>query len=204
MGPKKDSVWDQFHEPYIPEGGKAQKAVCKLCQVAVGTAAARLRQHYIACPKRPRSIGQLELGVRAPPRKKVATSTQSSLMTTASVTSSKPTPCSECGALASSSTFSNNCVHFDYLTKEEHQHVVELFGRVIHQTAMAFQAFEHPAWDEFFHTIRGSFKRPTTEAIGNDLMQLKYKNIMFEVMRSLKQLVMICLTLDGATNIQGK
>jgi hypothetical protein len=40
--------------------------------------------------------------------------------------------------------------------------------------------------------------------IGGDLMQLEYKNIMFEVMRSLKQLVMICLTLDGATNIQGK
>ncbi len=82
--------------------------------------------------------------------------------------------------------------------------MVELFGRAIHQTAMAFHAFEHPAWDEFFHTIRGSFKRPTTEAIGGDLMQLEYKNIMFEVMRSLKQLVMICLTLDGATNIQGK
>ncbi len=82
--------------------------------------------------------------------------------------------------------------------------MVELFGRAIHQTAMAFHAFEHPTWDEFFHTIRGSFKRPTTEAIGGDLMQLEYKNIMFEVMRSLKQLVMICLTLDGATNIQGK
>jgi hypothetical protein len=54
--------------------------------------------------------------------------------------------------------FSNGRVHFDYLTKEEHQHMVELFGRAIHQTAMAFHAFEHPAWDEFFHTIRGSFK----------------------------------------------
>jgi hypothetical protein len=204
MGPKKDSVWDQFHEPYIPEGGKAQKAVCKLCQVAIGAAATRLRQHYIACPKRPRSIGQLELGVQAPPRKKVATSTQSSHVTTTSATSSKPTPCSECGTLALSSTFSNGRVHFDYLTKEEHQHVVELFGRAIHQTAMAFQAFEHLDWDEFFHTIHGSFKRPTIEAIGGDLMQLEYKNIMFEVMRSLKQLVMICLTLDGGTNIQGK
>ncbi len=88
--------------------------------------------------------------------------------------------------------------------KEEHQHMVELFGRAIHHTTMAFHAFEHPAWDEFFHTIRGSFKRLTIEAIGSDLMQLKYKNIMFEVMRSLKQLVMICLTLDGAINIQGK
>ncbi len=29
-------------------------------------------------------------------------------------------------------------------------------------------------------------------------------NIMAEVMRNLKQFVMICLTLDGATNVQGK
>jgi len=42
MGPKKDSVWDQFHEPYILEGGKAQKAICKLCQAVVGAVAARL------------------------------------------------------------------------------------------------------------------------------------------------------------------
>jgi hypothetical protein len=66
-------------------------------------------------------------------------------MTTASATSSKPTPCSECGALASSSTLNNGCAHFDYLTKEEHQHVVKLFGRAIHQIAMPFQAFEHLA-----------------------------------------------------------
>jgi hypothetical protein len=91
-------------------------------------------------------------------------------VTTASATSSKPTPYSECGALALLSTFSNGRAHFNYLTKEEHQHVVELFRRAIHQTAMLFQAFEHPAWDEFFHMIRGSFKRSTTEAIGGDLM----------------------------------
>jgi hypothetical protein len=41
--------------------------------------------------------------------------------------------------------FSNGRVHFDYLTKEEHQQVIELFGRAIHETAMAFHAFEHLA-----------------------------------------------------------
>jgi hypothetical protein len=33
---------------------------------------------------------------------------------------------------------------------------------------------------------------------------MEYTNIMAEVMRNLKQFVMICLTLDGATNVQGK
>jgi hypothetical protein len=59
---------------------------------------------------------------------------------------------------------------FQLPDEEEHQHMVELFGRAIHQTATAFHAFEHPPWDEFFHTIRCSFKRPTTEVIGGDLM----------------------------------
>ncbi len=29
MGPKKDAVWDKFHEPYVPDGSKAAKAVCR-------------------------------------------------------------------------------------------------------------------------------------------------------------------------------
>jgi hypothetical protein len=40
--------------------------------------------------------------------------------------------------------------------------------------------------------------------IGDDLLCLEYTNIMAEVVRNLKQFVMICLILDGATNIQGK
>ncbi len=35
-------------------------------------------------------------------------------------------------------------------------------------------------------------------------MRLEYTNIMAEVVRNLKQFVMICLTLDGTTNVQGK
>jgi hypothetical protein len=37
--------------------------------------------------------------------------------------------------------------------------------------------------------------------IGGDLLRLEYTNIMAEVMRNLKQFVMICLTLDDATNV---
>jgi hypothetical protein len=45
MGPKKDAVWDEFHEPYVPDGSKAAKAVCRNCSAVVGAAAARLRSH---------------------------------------------------------------------------------------------------------------------------------------------------------------
>jgi hypothetical protein len=42
MGPKKDAVWDEFHEPYVPDGSKAAKVVCRNCSEVVGAAAACL------------------------------------------------------------------------------------------------------------------------------------------------------------------
>ncbi len=70
MGPKKDAVWDEFHEPYVPDRSKVAKAVCRNCSAVVRAAAARLRSHISACSKRARSIGQLNLGFTTPPRKK--------------------------------------------------------------------------------------------------------------------------------------
>ncbi len=77
MGPKKDAVWDEFHQPYIPDGSKAAKVVCRNCLEVVGAAAARLRSHISACSKRARSIGQLNLGFTTPPRKKTKTAMSS-------------------------------------------------------------------------------------------------------------------------------
>ncbi len=37
MGPKKDAVWDEFHEPYVPDGSKAAKAVCRNCSAVVSS-----------------------------------------------------------------------------------------------------------------------------------------------------------------------
>jgi hypothetical protein len=79
-----------------------------------------------------------------------------------------------------------------------------MLARTIHQMAMSFKAFEYHTWQEFFHVLRGAFHIPSTEMIGGDLLRLEYTNIMAKVMRNLKQFVMICLTLDGATNVQGK
>jgi hypothetical protein len=79
-----------------------------------------------------------------------------------------------------------------------------MFGAAIHRTAMPFRSFEHPTWKTFFGKLRGAFKIPTTEVIGNDLQQIEYKNVMAKVVCKLKQFSMICLTLDGATNVQGK
>jgi hypothetical protein len=106
--------------------------------------------------------------------------------------------------MASLSTFSNGRAHFNYLTREENERLCKMFARAIHQTVMSFKAFEHHTWQEFFHALRGAFHIPSTEMIGGDLLRLEYTNIMAEVVCNLKQFVMICLTLDGATNVQGK
>ncbi len=105
---------------------------------------------------------------------------------------------------ASSSTFNNGRAHFDYLTREENERLCKMFACAIHQTTMSFEAFEHHTWQEFLHALCGAFHIPSTEMIDGDLLRLEYTNIMAEVVRNLKQFVMICLTLDGATNIQGK
>jgi hypothetical protein len=105
---------------------------------------------------------------------------------------------------ASSSTFSNGRAHFDYLTREENERLCKMFAHAIHQTAMSFKAFEHHTWQEFFHALHGAFHIPSTEIICGNLLHLEYTNIMAEVVRNLKQFVMICLTLDGATNVEGK
>ncbi len=79
-----------------------------------------------------------------------------------------------------------------------------MFARAIHKTAMPFKAFEHHTWQEFFHALRCAFHILSTEMIGANLLHLEYTNIMAKVLCNLKQFIMICLTLDGATNVQGK
>ncbi len=199
MGPKKDAVWDEFHEPYVPDGSKVVKVVCRNCSEVVGATAARLRSHISACSKRARSIGQLNLGFTTPPRKKTKTATSSS----GDPSTAKATEHNG-NITASSSTFSNGRAHFDYLTRKENERLCKMFAHAIHQTAMSFKAFEHHTWQEFFHALRGAFHIPSTEMIGSDLLRMEYTNIIAEIVRNLKQFVMICLTLDGATNVQGK
>ncbi len=192
-------MWDEFHEPYVPDGSKAAKVVCRNCSEVVGPATARLRNHISACSKRARSIRQLNLGFTAPPHKKTKTATSSS----GDPSTAKAAEHND-NITASSSTFSNGHAHFDYLTREENERLCKMFARAIHQTAMLFKAFEHHTWQEFFHALRGAFHIPSTEMIGGNLLRLEYTNIMAKVVRNLKQFVMIYLTLDSATNVQGK
>jgi hypothetical protein len=137
MGPKKDAVWDEFHEPYIPDGSKVAKVVCRNCSEVVGAATARLR-HISACSKRVRSIGQLNLGFTVPPRKKTKTATSFS----GDPSTAKAAKHND-NITALSSTFNNGRAHFDYLTREENERLCKMFACAIHQTAMSFKAFEH-------------------------------------------------------------
>jgi hypothetical protein len=67
------------------------------------------------------------------------------------------------------------------LTPAENNELTEMFEAAIHRTAMPFHAFEHQAWKKFFGKLRGAFKIPTIEVIGNDLQQIEFKNVMAEV-----------------------
>ena len=80
----------------------------------------------------------------------------------------------------------------------------QLFARAVHRTAVPFAAFEHQAWATFFQALRGSFKLPSTAAIGGELMLAEYGVTMNDVLLELGNLSLICFTLDGATNVQGK
>jgi hypothetical protein len=163
MGSKKDGLWDEFHEPYVPDGSKAAKVVCRNCSTIVGATAVRLQSHISACSKRAHSIGQLNMGFTMPPRKKTKTATSSSGdPSTAEVAEHNS------NIMASSSTFNNGCAHFDYLTREENKRLRKMFARAIHQTAMPFKAFEHHTWQKFFLALRGAFHIPSTEMISDE------------------------------------
>jgi hypothetical protein len=141
MGPKKDTVWDEFHEPYVSDGSKAAKVVCRNCSAVVEATTARLQSHISACSKCARSIGQLNLGFAVPPRKKTKMATSSS-----GDPSTVKAAEHNSNIMASSSTFSNGHAHFDYLTREENERLRKMFACAIHQTAMSFKAFEHHTW----------------------------------------------------------
>lgn len=100
--------------------------------------------------------------------------------------------------------FSGGRKHFDFLKKDEQQKLDILFARAIHRTAMPFAAFEHPAWKLFSKSVRGCLQLPSTEAIGGQLMQDEYLYVMNDVLLALSKMSLICITLDGATKVQGK
>jgi len=97
--------------------------------------------------------------------------------------------------------FSGGRKHFDFLKKDEQQKLDTLFARAVHRTAMPFAAFEHPTWKLFFKSLRGCFQLPFTEAIGGQLMRDEYLYVMNDVLLALSKMLLICLTLDGATNV---
>ncbi|OAE29348.1 hypothetical protein AXG93_4831s1070 [Marchantia polymorpha subsp. ruderalis] len=77
------------------------------------------------------SLG-FSLGFTAPPRKKTKTAISSS---------GDSSPAEHNGDVTvSSSTFSNARAHFDYLTKEKHEHLCKLFARALHQMTMPLMA----------------------------------------------------------------
>lgn len=79
-----------------------------------------------------------------------------------------------------------------------------LFARPVHRTAFPHIGFECNSWRSLFKALRVSFKLLTSEIIVGDLMKSEYALIMNDVLIHLSKRNIICLTLDGSENVQGK
>jgi hypothetical protein len=165
---------EAFSSPETVGEAKPASSQCRACGTRISAQAGRLQSHWDDCPSRERSIGQPDSKYKPPPDKKAKSATTIPSAASPSKRASR-------SQAASPSTFDRDRQHFDILTPAEHNELTEMFGAAIRRTATPFQAFEHPAWKEFFGKLRGAFKIPTTEVIGNDLQQIEYKNIMAEV-----------------------
>ena len=213
------------------EQAKSKYCKCSACDEPIIAACGRLRDHWDKCNKRARAIGQLDSGFQ-PSRKKAATATarikqeqddrsigggsqesgtavHSQSTTWSSGTSGRSLQ-SGLGAFSPSgdtdndSTFAGGRQHFDYLKRGELDRLHVLFSRAIHRTATPYSAFEHPAWKAFFNALRGCYQLPSRALIGGELMMHEYTQTMNEVLLSIGKHPLVCFTLDGATNMQGK
>ena len=163
----KDDIWKMYSEPFSSNESKSKHCTCLACNSAVIAAAGRLRDHWAKCKKRPRAIGQLDAGFQ-PSRKSVKSEHSSNDAASTSVARS-----SVGGRVVD--TFiaggGRQYQYFDSMSGEELANLQQLFARAVHRTSTPFAAFEHESWRAFFKALRGSFKIPSTEAIGGDLMQ---------------------------------
>jgi len=198
MGKPKDVIWEKFGACYRQGDARSMYCKCFSCNEPVITTVGRMRDHYAGCKKRARSIGQLEAGFQ-PSRKKMVPLTVSSSAPASSNQSKSVSPND-----SEDDFFSGGRKHFDFLKKDEQQKLDTLFARAVHRTAMPFVAFEHPTWKLFFKSFRGCFQLPSTKAIGGQLMRDEYLYVMNDVLLALSKMSLICLTLDGSTNVQGK
>ena len=208
---------------------KTKYCKCNACNEPIIAACTRLKDHWARCKKRPRAIGQLDAGFKPISKKmyKSSSSSTSSSSNYQSLSSSSTsrvsnTLLSQEGAfspsaggtvdtsspmqnsMSSSSFFSGGRQHFDFLKPGESERLNVLFARAIHGTATPYSAFEHPAWKDFFRALRSSYQIPCRTAIGGSLMRNEYVETMNEVLVALGKHPLICFTLDGATNLQGK
>ena len=217
----KEEIWSKFGDSYKGDESKSTKYCrCSACSEPVIAACGRLRDHWAKCPKRARGIGQLDAGF-VPSRKKYyqsreqrqTPSRQHSVASTTNTVASasqaglgafSPSGDTVDDQVVHSSFFSGGRQHFDTLKPHEQEKLNVLFARAVHRTATPFSAFEHPAWKAFFRSLRGCYILPTREAIGGHLMTSEYTETMNEVILDLGKHSLICFTLDGATNVQGK
>ena len=172
----------EFGEQFQPIGDnvglkKLKYCKCNACGDARAAACGRLRDHWAKCKMRPKTIGQLDAGLK-PSRVMMKQfklfSSSSSLLTGATSGSSQlglggTSPLqgdidstvertrNQSSPVSSTSFYSGGREHFDFLKPGEREQLNVLLARAIHRTATPYSAFKHPAWKAFFKALRCSY-----------------------------------------------
>jgi hypothetical protein len=149
MGKTKDDIWFKFGQSYKQGDAKSSYCKCSACDEHVIAALSRMRDHWVKCKKRPRTISQLDAGFQPSQN-----SAKTWIMQSSSTHSSTDNGGSKVGELVEplnpSPFFTSDCQHFDSLKKGELKKLHQLYARGVHRTAMPYSAFEHLAWKDFF------------------------------------------------------
>ena len=115
MGKPKDAIWEKFDACYRQGVARSMYCKCFACNKPVITTVGRMRNHYVGCKKRPRSIGQLDAGFQ-PSRKKMVPLTISSSVSASNNRSKSVSPND-----SEDNFFSSGRKHFDFLKNDEEQ-----------------------------------------------------------------------------------
>ncbi|SPQ94387.1 unnamed protein product (mitochondrion) [Plasmodiophora brassicae] len=205
MGPKKDEAFKHFGPELPPlDGQKTPRHACNYCNASVVKNVDRMRNHFNTCKARQNgSIGVMR-DVVLVSRKKAAIASTSAATT---LTPARPVGHSSRRTFDSSHSScptASISSWLDSMPSEEQNMLEELFSRAMHRSSMVFSTFETKYWKEFFHRLRPAWAIPTASRIGGELLVAEYNIVMRETISHIREWPLVCITIDGATNVVGK
>lgn len=172
-GRKRNPTRLHFGVEYTDPQFKSKRVRCVHCEVGVSATSINMKTHSANCSKTPRTIGRLDAGV----------------MKGLDVLQEKPI-----SLLLKAKVFPS-------ISSADNRILNRAFADAIHENAVQFEAFDHPAWQNFFHLLNPCWKMPSPTTISNDLLVESYTQQQLAVLKTLATAPAVILGIDGATNV---